>query len=72
MSDDEPAAAPLRRPRRRRWGLWALAFLTVALVAVLTAGGGWTTRGALALLGGLLGAAYCSYRGVKEFTWLPR
>jgi len=69
MSDDEPVRPPVTR---RRWGMWALAFLTVALVAVLTAGTGWTVLGALALFGGLTAAGYCTYRGVKEFTWLPR
>lgn len=69
MGEDE--VRPQRRPRRR-WGLWALAFLTVALVTVLTSGDGYTTVSAFVLLASVLAAAYCSYRGVREFTWLPR
>ncbi len=52
--------------------MWALAFLTLALVAVLTSGDGYTTVSAFVVLGSVLAAAYCSYRGVKGFTWLPR
>ena len=62
---------PARRPRRR-WGLWALTFLALALVTVLTSGDGYTAGTALVVLGSLTAAGYCSYRGVKEFTWLPR
>lgn len=63
--------APSGRPRRR-WGLWALAFLAVALAVVLTSGEGYTSVSALVLLVSLTAAGYCSYRGVKDFTWLPR
>lgn len=52
--------------------MWALAFLTLALVAVLTSGNGYTIVSAFVVLGSMVCAAYCSYRGVKEFTWLPR
>lgn len=71
MAEDEDEVRPLRRPRRR-WGMWALAFLTLALVAVLTSGNGYTIVSAFVVLGSIVCAAYCSYRGVKEFTWLPR
>ncbi len=57
---------------RKRWGLRALAFLAVALAAVLTSGDGYTPISALVLLVALAAAGYCSYRGVKEFSWLPR
>ena len=68
---DEPAG-PTARPRPRRWGLWALAFLIVALGVVLTSGDGYTAVSALVGLVSLTAAGYCSYRGVKAFTWLPR
>lgn len=67
---DEPAGPA--QPRRRRWGLWALAFLSLALGMVLTSGDGYTAVSALVLLGSLTAAGWCSYRGVKAFTWLPR
>lgn len=59
------------RPRRR-WGLWTLAFLVVALAAVLTSADGWSALSAVVVLVSFAAAAYCSYRGLKEFTWLPR
>lgn len=68
---DEPAG-PAAQPRRRRWGLWALAFLALALGVVLTSGNGYTAVSALVVLASLTSAGYCSYRGVKAFTWLPR
>ena len=70
MSDPDDVRAG-RRPRRR-WGLWTLAFLAVALAAVLTSADGWTAVSALVLLVSFAAAGYCSYRGVKEITWLPR
>jgi 4-hydroxybenzoate polyprenyltransferase len=63
---------PERRPRQKYWGLRTLGFLTLALVSVLAMS--WTSS-PLTLLGlvvGLTGATYCSWRGLKDFTWLPR
>jgi hypothetical protein len=60
------------RPRQKYWGLRTLGFLFVALVSVLAAS---RVSGPLPLLGlivGLAGATYCSYRGLKDFNWLPR
>lgn len=68
---DEPAG-PAAKPRRRRWGLWALTFLVLALGVVLTSGDGYTAVSAFVALVSLAAAGFCSYRGVKEFTWLPR
>ena len=65
-------------PRRKRWGLRTLGFLTVALASlitanVLTAGGGQgNALTGLGVLVGFAGAAYCSYRGLRDFRWLQR
>ena len=67
MSEHEP-----RRPRQKYWGLRTLGFLTIALVSYLASS---RMSGALPLLGfllGLSGAAYSTYRGLKDFSWLPR
>ena len=73
MDDDE---AERRRPGRRgmRWGLLTLGFLALALASVLVSNSSGTYN-ALTLAGVLVGfggAAYCSYRGLKGFSWLPR
>jgi hypothetical protein len=60
------------RPKQKYWGLRTLGFLTIALVSILASN--WVSS-ALPVLGlavGLCGAAYCSYRGLKDFSWLPR
>jgi hypothetical protein len=67
------------RPRRPRWGVrtvWlvALAFACMWLSDVLSTAGVGALAG-LASLGawvGLVSAAYCSYRGVRGASWLPR
>lgn len=67
-------AEPARRRRNVRWGLLSLLFLGIALAAVLISGshGSYTgaTFGMLVL--GLAGAGYCTYKGLKGFSWLPR
>lgn len=70
MSDPDDVRA--RRRPRRRWGLWTLAFLAVALAAVLTSADGWTAVSAVVVLVSFAAAGYCSYRGIQDFTWLPR
>lgn len=63
---------PERRPKQKYWGLRTLGFLGLALVAYLASS---RMSGPLPLLGfvlGMTGAAYSSYRGVKDFSWLPR
>jgi hypothetical protein len=56
------------------WGLLTLLFLGIALACVLVSNshGSYTAVTGVGLLVGFAGAAYCSYRGVKSATWLPR
>jgi hypothetical protein len=51
-----------------RWGARSLGFLLLALVAALTARalGGYTIGALGSLIFGLVGAGYCSYRGVRQ------
>ena len=60
--------AELPARRRRRWGLRAIGFLVLAMVAVVTAMAmGHHTIGTLgSLLFGICGAAYCSVQGLRE------
>jgi hypothetical protein len=71
--DDDGAA---RRPARggMRWGLLSLFFLGIALTCVLVSSshGSYTLVTGLGLLVGFGGAGYCSYRGLKGVSWLPR
>ena len=68
MPDDAP------RKRRPYWGLLSLLFLGIALAAVLVSGsrGSYDGLTFTGLVVGFGGAAYCSYKGLKSFTWLPR
>jgi hypothetical protein len=66
----------MTQPRKRnlRWGLLTLLFLLIALVSILVAGGQGTYN-VVTLFGVVLGfggAAYCTWRGLKGFSWLPR
>jgi hypothetical protein len=66
----------VRRPQRhKRWGLRTLGFLAVALACVLGStyvGPNYTLILDLGVLVGFVGAGYCSYRGLKQSTWMPR
>jgi len=62
----------VKRERPKHWGLRALGFLGIALVCILTSNDGYSLLTATGLLVGLVGAGYCSYRGLKTVTWLPR
>ena len=66
------AAEP--RKRTMRWGLLTLLFLGIALACILVSNA--QQRYTLLTLGGLIvgfgGAGYCSWQGLKSFTWLPR
>jgi nitrate/nitrite transporter NarK len=66
----------VRPPARggMRWGLLTLLFLGIALTCVLVSNsqGRYSGLTFAGLVVGLGGAAYCSYRGLKSFTWLPR
>ncbi len=67
------------RPRRPRWGVRTVWSLVVAFIAVL-ASTGFVDAGKqdLATAATLVGwcafivAAYCSYRGLRGASWLPR
>jgi hypothetical protein len=66
------------RPKRKRWGLRTLAFLTLALASVLTSsalsadGSGVRPIIVVGVLVGFVGAAYSSFRGLRDFNWLQR
>jgi lipopolysaccharide export LptBFGC system permease protein LptF len=63
-------------PRKRnvRWGLLSLLFLLLALVCILVSGrqGSYNAVTLAGVVVGFLGAGYCSFRGLKGFSWLPR
>lgn len=65
-----------RRPSRSRarWGLLSLLFLGIALASVLVSSsrGSYDALTLPGLLIGFGGAGYCTYRGLKSFSWLPR
>jgi peptidoglycan/LPS O-acetylase OafA/YrhL len=62
---ESPPQSPPKRPPR--WGLRTLGFLGLALAAIVTSASlGHHTFGTLgSLLFGLIGAAYCSVKGVR-------
>lgn len=62
-----------RRQRHWRWGLLTLLFLGIALTCLLVSNsaGHYTVVTGLGVLVGFVGAAYCTYRGIKSATWLP-
>jgi peptidoglycan/LPS O-acetylase OafA/YrhL len=67
---DEPGASrPAGPPQQRqpRWGLRTLGFLGLALLAIFTSAslGGHTFGTFGSLLFGLIGAAYCSIKGLR-------
>jgi peptidoglycan/LPS O-acetylase OafA/YrhL len=63
-TESPPQSPPKRRPR---WGLRTLGFLGLALVAIVTSASlGHHTLGTFgSLLFGLIGAAYCSVKGLQ-------
>ena len=67
MSEHEPL-----RPKQRHWGLRTLGFLTIALVSILASSRESSVLPLIGLIVGLSGATYSSFRGLKDFTWLPR
>lgn len=69
--DDE---APAGRTRRVPWGVLTLLFLGLALACVLVSNshGSYTVLTGLGLLVGFVGAGFCTYKGVKTTSWLPR
>ena len=69
MSEQGKVSQKVGSPDRRRprWGLRVLGFLALALLAIVTSAGlGHHTVGTLgSLLFGLIGAAYCSVKGMR-------
>jgi nitrate/nitrite transporter NarK len=63
-----------KKGRNWRWGLLSMLFLGIALAAVLTsnAQGRYTGLTLAMLLVGFGGAAFCSVKGLKNVSWLPR
>jgi peptidoglycan/LPS O-acetylase OafA/YrhL len=70
MSEDDaqPVLSPLPPRRRPRWGLRTLGFLTLGMIAMITASatGGYTVGSLGSLIFGVLGAGYCSIKGVRQ------
>lgn len=75
---DDDGKTAKRSAKPRRWGLLTLGFLSIALASVITAnmlaadGGEGSPLTGVGVLVGFGGAAYCSYRGIRAFSWLPR
>jgi nitrate/nitrite transporter NarK len=69
-------AAGMAEPRKRnvRWGLLTLLFLAIALASILTSNAQerYTALTLAGLVVGFGGAAFCSWKGLKGFSWLPR
>ena len=61
-----------RAPKRRRWGLWTMGFVILAIIALATAQAqGYNTLGTFGCtILGIAGAAYCSIRGWKSMIRL--
>ena len=54
--------------RKRRWGVYTLAFLILAFVMVVVSStqGHYTILTLLGLLVGFVGAGYCTFKGLRE------
>lgn len=67
-SSSDAGKAPHGTPKQRRWGLWTLAFLTLAFVMIVlsSTAGHYTVITLLGLLVGLAGAAWCSVKGLRK------
>ena len=74
MNDETP------RPKRPRWGVRALLWLTLSFASVVASSAllmygndDWVLATFIGTVVGLAGAAYCSVRGiVSGGSWLPR
>jgi hypothetical protein len=60
--------------RNVRWGLLSLLFLGIALACVLISNsqGAYNLLTLAGLVIGFGGATYCTWKGLKGFSWLPR
>lgn len=75
VPEELPEERRQRQRPQKRWGLRTLGFLAIALASVLTSslsGGNYALLTSLGIIVGFVGAGYCSYRGLKQGTWLPR
>ena len=65
VASSRPAGPPRKRPPR--WGLRTLGFLGLVLLAIITSAslGGHTFGTFGSLLFGLIGAGYCSVKGLR-------
>jgi low temperature requirement protein LtrA len=63
-------------PRKRglRWGLLTLLFLGIVVASIIASNlqQHYTVLTLLGLIVGFGGAGYCSWQGLKGFSWLPR
>jgi peptidoglycan/LPS O-acetylase OafA/YrhL len=68
--DGGDATPEVNKPvkRRRRWGVWTLAFLGLAMISMITAQtlGSYTVGTFGSLIFGLVGAGYCTFHGLRE------
>ena len=74
-SDDERPA----RPKRPRWGVRAMSWLTLSFICVITSNvlaaadnTDWVLLTFAGTVVGLVGAGYCSLRGLASSGWLAR
>lgn len=79
MSDADPDDERPARPRRPRWGVRAMAWLTLAFVCVITSNmlaaadnSDWVLLTFAGTVAGLCGAGYCSLKGLRSSGWLSR
>ena len=61
---------PDEEPRRHRWGIFTLAFLILAflMIVVSTNQGHYTVLTLIGLLVGLIGAGWCSVKGLQGLS----
>jgi hypothetical protein len=64
----EPLSAAEIKRLQRRWGLYTLACLALAFLAVVVSQsqGYYTPATTFCVVGGLAGAAYCTWQGIKK------
>jgi len=66
----------MAEPRKRsmRWGLLTLLFLGIVVASIVASNvqHQYTALTLIGLIVGFGGAGYCSWQGLKGFSWLPR
>ena len=70
MTPGQDDTAPPRKKKPPRWGLRTLGFLVLGMIALMTANAqGYSSIGTVGCtVIGLLGAGYCSYRGLRAMN----